>query len=225
MKTSLLLLNCLFIGVFLFVTSCEVKSDESIKEKDPERLELAQKEKRRREDILRRAEYDEYYDEYEDEEDYYDDDYYEYDISSDEEEIDNKWRRVDYQDYEAYYEYGYSNQALEGMVFIEKVGESIHFPDLQIGDKAAMIERTFNRNFPNHPASGFTCSELDLGSYHDITLYRTKSKGSTYVDVEAIYSVDIDGEMFIILVENGGNVTQDFLNNYEDFVEQLFIMK
>ncbi|MFT6283483.1 MAG: hypothetical protein ACJA0U_003626, partial [Salibacteraceae bacterium] len=75
--------------MFLFVTSCEVKSDESIKEKDPERLELAQKEKRRCEDILRRAEYDEYYDEYEDEEDYYDDDYYEYDISSDEEEIDN----------------------------------------------------------------------------------------------------------------------------------------
>ena len=111
------------------------------------------------------------------------------------------------------------------MIFIEQVGQSIHFPDLKVGDKAYMIERTYSRNFPNHPASGFTCSELDLGDYHSITQYRTKAKGNTYVDVEAIYSVDIDGEMFIILVENGGNVTQDFLNNYEDFVEQLFIIK
>jgi hypothetical protein len=39
--------------VFLFVTSYEVKSDESIKEKKPEQLEQAQKEKRRRKDILR----------------------------------------------------------------------------------------------------------------------------------------------------------------------------
>ena len=59
MKTSLIILNCLFIGVFLFVTSCEVKSDESIKEKKPEQLEQAQKEKRRRKDILRIVECEE----------------------------------------------------------------------------------------------------------------------------------------------------------------------
>ena len=229
MKTYLFRFNLLIIGMFFIVTSCEVETDDVHREKDPERLARAQKEKRRREDNLRKGDYeaDNYsdYEEYEDE--YYEeDDYnpsYAYDISSDEAYLDNKWRKVDYGDYEAYFEYGHPNQSLEGMVLIKKVGESIDFPELQIGDKANKIERSYSRNFPNHPANGFSCKELYLGYYHDITEYRARSKGSRYVDVEAIYSVDVDGEMFLILVENGGGVTQEFLNSYEEFVEGLII--
>lgn len=228
MKPSLLLFKLLFIGAFLFVTSCDLKPEEGQGNQDPERLERAAREKRRREDNLRRQELQgQYYDKSNDDYDSYasTSGSYEYDITSDVQDTDNKWRRVDYPDFEAYFEYGYANQALEGIIMIKKVGKSFNFPELQIGDKATKIERTYQSAFPNHSASGFTCKDVDFGDYHNITLYYLDNKGSTYVDVEAIYSVDIDGEMFIILVENGGNVTQNFLNIYEDFVEQLFIMK
>lgn len=236
MKTSLLLIHFLLIGVFLFITSCEaVESDSVIREKDPERLERAKQEKRRREDNLRRADFDEeYYDEYgvEDEDEDYDEyDYYssnsnddlDFDISSDEQDINSKWQQSSYQNYEGYFEYGYANQTIEGTIFIEYVGQAADFPELSFNEKATEIEEAFHDYFPKHPATGLTRGKVIDGVYHDVVLYKTRTEDSKYVDVEAIYSIEDEGDVFIIVVENGGQVSQDFLNNYEDFMESIYV--
>ncbi|NRA12651.1 MAG: hypothetical protein HRT57_11910 [Crocinitomicaceae bacterium] len=231
MKLSLLLFKFVFIGAFLFVTSCGLNSEDERGNKDPELLERADREKRRREDNLLRQEFrDEYYDEDEDE-DYYDTysstyggSSSNYDISSNEQVRDNKWRESDYHNYEGYFEYGYASQALEGSILIEYVGLSYDYPSLSVGQNASKIEQSYHLYFSNHPASGFSCKKIINGRFHEITKYETRTKGSKYVDVEAIYSVDVDGEKFIIVIENGGQTTADFLNNYEDFIEDLLIV-
>jgi len=129
------------------------------------------------------------------------------------------WIESEFGNYDGYYEYGDPDGVIEGIVLVENV-DQINSPKPIRGQHARDVEFSFHRKFPDHKASKLIYEKKLRGRNYDINYYKHKieNKNSLDVDVEAIYSVDVDSTRFIIVVEKGSQSTTRFMRDYERFI-------